>query len=82
MLAIKNDPEHPDPRGLSRRERQVAAFLGLGQSTKAIGYSLGISEAAVTACVTTAARDVGSPVEGGAGRVLSLSAMSLASMKP
>jgi DNA-binding NarL/FixJ family response regulator len=59
VLAIKNDPEHPDPRGLSSRERQVAEFLGLGQSTKAIAYGLGISEAAVTTHVTTARQKLG-----------------------
>jgi DNA-binding NarL/FixJ family response regulator len=59
ILAVKNDPEHPDPRGLTAQERQVATFLGLGQSTKSIAYTLGIAEAAVSAHVSRAKHKVG-----------------------
>jgi DNA-binding NarL/FixJ family response regulator len=59
VLAIKNDPEHPDPRGLTRPERQCAEFLGLGQSTKGIAYTLGVSSAAINAHLTTARRKLG-----------------------
>ncbi|MGR9108793.1 MAG: LuxR C-terminal-related transcriptional regulator [Gammaproteobacteria bacterium] len=50
VVAIRNDPTYADPRGLTMRERQVAEWIGLGQSTKAIGYNLGISQSAVTNC--------------------------------
>ncbi len=50
VLAIKNDPTYPDPRGLTMQERQVAEFMGLGQSCKEISYSLGVSPSAVTNC--------------------------------
>ena len=50
VVAIKNDPTHLDPRGLTRRERQVAEFVGLGHSSKEISYTFGISLSAVTNC--------------------------------
>lgn len=48
VIAVANDPAHPDPRGLTARERQVAEYVGLGRSAKEIGYSLGVSSSAVT----------------------------------
>ncbi|MDH5739826.1 MAG: helix-turn-helix transcriptional regulator [Nitrospira sp.] len=59
VLAIKNDPRFPDPRGLTLRERQVAEFIGQGHSCKEIGYLLGISPSAVTNCTTRAVRKLG-----------------------
>ncbi|MGR9109083.1 MAG: helix-turn-helix transcriptional regulator, partial [Gammaproteobacteria bacterium] len=50
VVALKNDPAQPDPRGLSERERQVAEFVGLGRSSKEISYILGVSLSAVTNC--------------------------------
>ena len=38
----------PIPRGLTMREREVAEFVGLGRSTKEIGYILGVSLSAIT----------------------------------
>jgi DNA-binding NarL/FixJ family response regulator len=48
VIAVINDPAHPDPRGLTSRERQVAELVGLARSTKQISYSLGITNSAVT----------------------------------
>jgi DNA-binding NarL/FixJ family response regulator len=48
VVAIKNDPAHPDPRGLTQGERQIAEYIGMGYTTKEIAYALGISVAAVT----------------------------------
>jgi len=59
VLAIKNDPKFPDPRGLTLRERQVAEFIGQGHSGKEISYMLGISASAVTNSTTRAARKLG-----------------------
>ncbi len=59
VLAIKNDPRFPDPRGLTLRERQVAEFIGQGHSCKEISYMLGISPSAVTNCTTRAVRKLG-----------------------
>ena len=47
VVAHRNDPEIGDPRGLSRRERQVAEFVGLGRTPKEIAYALGLSPSAV-----------------------------------
>lgn len=54
VLAIKNDPLFPDPRGLTLRERQVAEFLGQGHSGKQISHMLGISRSAVANCTSRA----------------------------
>ena len=48
VVAVRNDPAFPDPRGLTMRERQVAEFAGLGQSSKQISYTLGLSPSAIT----------------------------------
>ncbi|MGC1864515.1 MAG: LuxR C-terminal-related transcriptional regulator [Methylocystis sp.] len=53
VVAIKNDPAHPDPRGLTQRERQIAEYIGMGYSTKEIAYVLGVSDATI---INTAAR--------------------------
>ncbi len=50
IVAIKNDPAHPDLRGLTLRERQVAEYVGLGYASKQIAYTLGLSETAITNC--------------------------------
>lgn len=48
IVAVRNDPKQPDPRGLTPGERQVAEYVGMGRSTKEIAYILGVSDAAVT----------------------------------
>lgn len=47
LIAVKNDPQMPDPRGLSLRERQVVEFFGMGRPTKEIAYILGLSTSTV-----------------------------------
>lgn len=59
VIAVKNDPRFPDPRGLTLRERQISEFIGQGHSGKEIGYMLGISPSAVTNCTTRAVRKLG-----------------------
>ena len=59
VVAIKNDPMFPDPRGLTMRERQVAEFVGLGQSAKEVSYTLGLSQSAVTNVTAQAKRKLG-----------------------
>ncbi len=59
VVAIKNDPAHLDPRGLSARERQVAEYVGLGRSSKEISYMLGVSSSAVTNCTARAQAKLG-----------------------
>lgn len=59
VVAVKNDPAFPDPRGLAPRERQVAEFVGLGRTTKQIAYLLGVSLSAVTNCTGRAQQKLG-----------------------
>jgi DNA-binding NarL/FixJ family response regulator len=47
VVARRNDPDVPDPRGLTRRERQVAAYAVLGRSGQAIAYELGLARSTV-----------------------------------
>ena len=59
IVAVKNDPSHPDPRGLTPRERQVAEYVGLGHSSKQIAYTLGLSETTITNCTARAQAKLG-----------------------
>lgn len=59
IVAVRNDPGYPDPRGLSLRERQVAEFVGLGQSSKEVAYTLGLSLSAVTNAASAAMTKLG-----------------------
>jgi DNA-binding CsgD family transcriptional regulator len=59
IVAIRNAPELPDPRGLTPRERQVAEFCGMRRSTKDIAYILGMSSSAVGTALNLAARKLG-----------------------
>ncbi len=59
LVAIPNEPHTLDPRGLTRREAQVAELVGTGRSTKEIAYDLGLSLSTVTMAATRAARKFG-----------------------
>lgn len=59
IVAHPNDPDVGDPRGLSRRERQVAEYSGMGRSQKEIAYLLGISTAGVSNAARRAAEKLG-----------------------
>jgi DNA-binding NarL/FixJ family response regulator len=59
VVAVKNDPDMRDPRGLSTRERQVAEFFGMGRHTKEIGYILGLTQSTVGNTLTRAQRKLG-----------------------
>lgn len=56
ILAIPNPPSVIDPRGLTKRESQVAAFAVLGETHKMIAYRLGISRSTVTRALRSAMR--------------------------
>jgi DNA-binding CsgD family transcriptional regulator len=47
MLAFENQPRVPGFPALADREREVAAYLLLGHTTKVIAYELGISDSTV-----------------------------------
>jgi DNA-binding NarL/FixJ family response regulator len=54
LVAHRNDPTTPDPRGLTERERQVVAYADLGQSNKLIAYQLGLSVSTVAVLLARA----------------------------
>ena len=59
LFAHKNDPEVPDPRALSNRERAIAGWAALGHSGKLIAYELGLTPAAVSVHLRCALRKLG-----------------------
>jgi DNA-binding CsgD family transcriptional regulator len=59
LVAHRNDPDVPDPRALTRRERQVVGFAALGQPNKLIAYELGLSPSTVGVLMARAARKLG-----------------------
>jgi DNA-binding CsgD family transcriptional regulator len=59
VVAVRNDPDLPDPRGLSERERQIAEFCGMNRSAKEIAYILGLSSSSVGNALTRAQRKLG-----------------------
>jgi len=59
IVAHRNDPEVGPPRGLTRRERQVAEYVGMGRSSKEIAYLLGIRASAVSNAIMGSIRKLG-----------------------
>jgi len=59
LIARRNEPSVSDPRGLTRRERQVVAFARLGQSNKLIAYTLGLAASTVATHLTRALKKLG-----------------------
>ena len=47
VVAVRNDPNMRDPRGLTLRERQVAEFFGMGRQVKEIAYILGLAPSSI-----------------------------------
>ncbi|MGM0557071.1 MAG: response regulator transcription factor [Myxococcota bacterium] len=58
-VARRNDPKVDSPKPLSQRERQVAAYVGLGLDNRCIGYTLGLSESTIATYVSRAIRKLG-----------------------
>jgi DNA-binding NarL/FixJ family response regulator len=59
VVARRNEPRVRDPRGLSARESQVAAYASHGHSNKMIAYLLGVSESSVAAHLKSALSKLG-----------------------
>ena len=59
LVARRNDPVVPSPRALSERERQIAAYAGLGHSNKRIAYTLGLAPSTVSSHLQAAMRRLG-----------------------
>jgi len=56
LVAKPNAPRVRDPRGLTDREAQVATYASLGETSKLIGYRLGLSPAYVSRLLRDAMR--------------------------
>ena len=56
LVAKPNAPRIRDPRGLTDREAQVATYASLGETSKLIGYRLGLSPAYVSRLLHDAMR--------------------------
>lgn len=56
VLARRNEPDTPDPGGVTPREAQILKFAALGHSTKEIGYALGLSVSTVSTHLSAAMR--------------------------
>ena len=59
VVARRNDPDVPDPRALTRRERQVLAYAAMGQPLKLIAYALGLSVSTIALYRGRAMRKLG-----------------------
>jgi len=59
VLAVPNPPRVSNPRGLTKRESQVAAYAAMGERHKIIAYPLGISRPAVSNTLRSAMRKLG-----------------------
>ncbi|MCC6625527.1 MAG: hypothetical protein IT385_30085 [Deltaproteobacteria bacterium] len=52
VLAYANPPDAPDPRGLTPRERAIAALVARGHALKLVAYELGVSVGTVTSTLS------------------------------
>jgi DNA-binding CsgD family transcriptional regulator len=59
MLVFENQPQIAGYSKLAEREREVAAYLALGHSTKVIAYELGISDSTVRVLLRRVRRKLG-----------------------
>ena len=59
LIARRSDPKERVSRALTRREQQVVAFVGRGQSNKLVAWSLGLTESTVATHLTSARRKLG-----------------------
>ncbi len=59
LVARPNEPDAPDPRALTTRERQVLGYAALGHPLKLVAYALGLSTSTVSGHLKTALRKLG-----------------------
>lgn len=59
VLGVPNPPDLGDPRGLTKRELQVATYAALGESGKLIGYRLGLTRVSVSNALQGAMHKLG-----------------------
>lgn len=63
LVARENTLGVRDPRGLTPRERQVAALAALGHSHKLIAYELGLSRPSVSSSLGSAMKKLGAETQ-------------------
>lgn len=63
VIAKPNAPHLKDPRGLTSQEHLVATYAARGESSKAIGYRLGLSAARVSALRRDAMHKLGAKTQ-------------------
>jgi DNA-binding CsgD family transcriptional regulator len=80
VLGVPNAPGDEDPRGLTKRERQVVELAAQGRTSKFISYDLGVTRQRVSALLTSAMRKLG--VRTQAQLVLKMRAFGEASQAP
>jgi DNA-binding CsgD family transcriptional regulator len=59
LIARRNEPDALDPRRLSKRERQILAYVCCGYSDKEVAYHLGLERSTVSTHVARAMRKLG-----------------------
>lgn len=59
VVAVPNDPDVGEPRGLTEREAQVASLASLGQHDKLIAYTLGLERSTIATHLRQALRKLG-----------------------
>lgn len=59
IFAHRNDPDAPDVRGLTLRQRQVLGYAASGHSNKVISYELGLAPSTVASHLTRATEKLG-----------------------
>jgi DNA-binding CsgD family transcriptional regulator len=59
VVAVPNAPGVDDPRGLTKREKEVVELLARGKSSKFAAYELGISRQRVSSLLNQAMRKLG-----------------------
>jgi DNA-binding CsgD family transcriptional regulator len=71
VLAVRNDPQIVDPRALSLRERQTAAYAAMGWTNKEIAYALGLPTSTVSTYLGRAKRKLGAETHADLARIAS-----------
>ncbi|MCA9672693.1 MAG: helix-turn-helix transcriptional regulator [Myxococcales bacterium] len=70
LIAHRNAPAARDPRAFSKREAEVASYLGMGHSNKLIAYTLGLKTSTIASHIASIQRKLGVGTRVDAVRVL------------
>lgn len=59
MLARRDEPVVPEPRALTRRQRQVVFYASVGWSLKEVRHALGVADTTVASNLRAALDELG-----------------------